>query len=41
MTLEDSFARFARVLHRRCLRPFLRYGVVNAANDNRSIGKVS
>lgn len=34
MTLADAFTAFACELSARLLRRFMRYAVVNAANDN-------
>lgn len=34
MTLADAFAAFTARLHRKVIRPHLRFAVVNAANDN-------
>ncbi len=36
MTLADAFTIYTRRLHRKTLRPFLAYRVVNAANSNRA-----
>lgn len=34
MTVNDALAAFTRHLHRRVLRHYLRFTVINAANDN-------
>lgn len=34
MTLETAFAHFAAHLHSKTVRPFKRFAVVNAANEN-------